>query len=85
VSGIFIIGSIVRTLLIGLIFLYRLLLRPHLCGHCRFMPHCSAYALQALRTQNLGCAVVFIGRRILQCHPWSKRPFFDPPFSGDNV
>ena len=35
--------------LLGLVWLYRLLLSPWLGQHCRYTPSCSQYALDALR------------------------------------
>ena len=46
----------IKTLLIGLVKAYHLLLRPWLGSSCRFVPTCSAYSLQAL--QMHGAAAV---------------------------
>lgn len=37
---------------------------------CRFVPTCSHYAIEALRTHRLGRALSLILRRLGRCHPW---------------
>ena len=39
-------------LLIALVRVYQLTLSPFLGGSCRFLPTCSAYAIEALRTHG---------------------------------
>lgn len=59
-----------RSLLIGIVRGYRLLLSPWLGSACRFEPTCSAYALQALQSHGAmigGCLTL---RRLARCHPW---------------
>jgi len=45
---------------------------------CRFRPTCSAYAQEALEKHVVFVGSVLTLRRLLSCHPFSKRPFFDP-------
>ena len=59
-----------RTLLIGLVRAYQLLLSPYLGGHCRFTPTCSQYALDALRQHGAARGSWLAARRLLRCHPW---------------
>ncbi len=63
-------GAIVAKILSGPIHLYRYLVSPLLPMSCRYLPSCSDYALQALKThgptRGLGLAV----RRLARCHPW---------------
>ncbi len=54
---------------IGLIWAYRFTLSPVLGGHCRFMPTCSRYALEAYRTRNPFTASYLVLWRLLRCHP----------------
>ncbi len=60
-----------KYLLIGLIRVYQYTLRPFIGAHCRFEPHCSAYAIDACRThgalRGLGLSVW----RVLRCNPWN--------------
>lgn len=49
---------------------YRLLLSPWLGHHCRYLPTCSAYALEALETHG-GLHGGFLAlRRLARCNPW---------------
>lgn len=59
-----------RTILIRLIDLYRLLLSPWIGGHCRFEPSCSCYAREAIaRHGTLRGAALALGR-IGRCQPF---------------
>ena len=55
---------------IALIRLYQLTLSPVVGGGCRFVPSCSAYAIDAIRmhgaVQGSGLAL----RRVSRCHPF---------------
>lgn len=59
-------------LLIALVKAYRLAFAPFFGPCCRFVPSCSHYAEQALRThgprRGLGLAL----RRIARCHPFAR-------------
>jgi putative membrane protein insertion efficiency factor len=49
---------------------YQYTLRPILGPHCRFHPHCSDYALEALAAHGALRGSWLAGRRILRCNPW---------------
>lgn len=59
-----------KSLLLGLIRLYRLLLSPWLGGQCRFYPSCSAYASEAIEVHGALKGSWLALRRILRCGPW---------------
>ena len=59
-----------RTLLIGLVRGYRLLLSPWVGQSCRFAPTCSVYAIQALEKHGAVVGAGLAGWRILRCNPW---------------
>jgi len=57
--------------------IYRLVFGTSVAA-CRYSPTCSAYAQEALEKHGLFRGSVLTFRRLLSCHPFSKRPFFDP-------
>lgn len=59
-----------RTVLIGIVKAYRLLLSPWLGSACRFEPTCSVYALQALETHGAALGSYLAATRLMRCHPW---------------
>lgn len=58
------------TVLRGAITCYQWTLRPLLGPHCRFEPHCSAYAKEALATHGATRGAWLAAGRILRCNPW---------------
>lgn len=59
-----------KSLLIGLVKAYRLLLSPWLGSSCRFEPTCSVYSLQALERHGAAMGSYLTLRRLVRCHPW---------------
>lgn len=64
-------------LLIAIIRVYQLTLSPFLGGSCRFLPTCSAYSIEALRTHGARKGMVLAVRRLARCHPFG-RSGYDP-------
>jgi uncharacterized protein len=50
---------------------------PYTRPRCRFLPTCSAYALEALRRHGAARGLRLSIRRLLRCHPWGKSGY-DP-------
>lgn len=57
---------------------YRAIISPFLGHNCRFHPTCSAYALEALALHGAIRGGWLAARRILRCHPFTKKGFVDP-------
>ena len=57
--------------LIGLVRLYQYTLRPVIGAQCRFEPHCSAYAIDALRVHGALRGTALAAWRVLRCNPWN--------------
>ena len=59
-------------ILISIIKIYQYLLSPLSGNRCRFMPSCSEYFIEALKTQGLYKGLYLGLKRILKCHPFEK-------------
>ena len=55
---------------------------PHLGHHCRFVPTCSEYAMQALATHGLLKGVLLTVWRLLRCQPFAKFGYDPVPPKG---
>jgi uncharacterized protein len=63
---------IVRAALLAPIRLYQRFISPLLPRRCKYLPTCSDYAVQAVRTYGPARGFVLAGWRLLRCNPWSK-------------
>jgi putative membrane protein insertion efficiency factor len=61
--------SLAARPLIFCVRLYQAVLGPLLGGHCRFVPTCSEYAIEALRRRGAVTGSWLTLRRLLRCHP----------------
>ena len=61
--------NILTIILIKLIKGYRYLLSPMLGHSCRYLPTCSDYSIEALKTFGLFRGLFLSIKRILSCHP----------------
>ena len=61
--------NIFTTILINLIKGYRFLISPLLGHSCRYLPTCSEYSIEALRTCGFIKGLFISLKRILSCHP----------------
>lgn len=57
-------------ILVVLLTFYRRLVSPLLGQHCRFLPSCSAYALEAVETHGAARGGWLAIRRVARCHPF---------------
>jgi putative membrane protein insertion efficiency factor len=63
--------SPVSRLLTLLVRAYQLVFRPILPPACKFVPSCSDYAIEALRTHGAVQGVLLAGWRVLRCNPFT--------------
>ncbi len=61
--------NILTQILIGLIKVYKLIISPYLGPSCRYLPTCSEYSIEALKTYGLLKGTFISLKRILSCHP----------------
>ena len=59
-----------RTLLVLFVRGYQVALSPLFGGQCRYMPSCSAYAIEALEKHGAARGSWLAARRVLRCHPF---------------
>ena len=69
--------NIFTHLLIKFIKLYKYLISPMISPSCRYLPTCSEYSIEALRTYGFSKGLMLSFKRILSCHPWGNSGF-DP-------
>ncbi len=63
--------------LIKFIKIYKYLISPLIGPSCRFLPTCSEYSIEALKTFGFSKGLLLSIKRITSCHPWGKSGF-DP-------
>ena len=68
--------------MVALIRFYQRRIIPHLGHHCRFVPTCSEYAVQALQIHGPLKGSVLAVWRILRCNPFGKFGFDPVPPKG---
>ena len=61
-----------KRALIALVMFYRKRVSPLSVPKCRYIPTCSAYALEAIAKYGAGKGSLLALRRILKCHPFRK-------------
>ena len=69
--------NIFTSILIKLIKCYKFLISPLLGQSCRYLPTCSEYSIEALKTYGFFKGLFLSIKRILSCHPWGQGGF-DP-------
>ena len=61
--------KIISNILIGLINIYKKIISPYLTPSCRYLPTCSEYTIECLKTYGLIKGISKSTKRILSCHP----------------
>lgn len=66
-----------KALLLFLIRFYRKNISPMFPPSCRFLPTCSAYALEAIEVHGALRGSWLALRRLLKCHPFHRQNSFE--------
>ena len=69
--------NIFTQLLIKFIKIYKYLISPLIAPSCRYLPTCSEYSIEALKTYGFIKGLSLSLKRIMSCHPWGNSGF-DP-------
>ena len=69
--------NIFTYILIKFIEIYKYLISPFIGPSCRYLPTCSEYSIEALKTYGLSKGLMLSLKRIMSCHPWGNSGF-DP-------
>jgi len=76
------IGWPIRSLLLGLIWIYRHTISPILPPTCRYHPSCSAYGFEALQVHGAAKGTVLTAWRVLRCNPFTPGGLDPVPARG---
>ncbi len=76
------VGWPIRSLLLGLIWIYRHTISPILPPTCRYHPSCSAYGFEALQVHGAAKGTVLAGWRVLRCNPFTPGGLDPVPAKG---
>lgn len=67
-----------KTVLLKLIRFYQKQISPAIPPRCRYIPTCSQYAFEAVTKYGALKGGYLTVRRLLRCHPFSRRGPYDP-------
>lgn len=62
----------IKYLPLGMVYLYRWLIRPLLTPSCRYYPSCSSYAIEAINVHGAVKGTFLSVKRICRCHPFRQ-------------
>jgi putative membrane protein insertion efficiency factor len=65
------VSALVASALIAMIRAYQIAVRPLLIGSCRFVPSCSDYFIEAVRTHGCIRGTLMGLWRVCRCNPFS--------------
>tara|TARA_B100002019_G_C20797693_1_gene369715 strand:- start:70 stop:309 length:240 start_codon:yes stop_codon:yes gene_type:complete len=69
--------NIFTHILIKFIKIYKYFISPFISPSCRYLPTCSDYSIEALRSYGFFKGLMLSLKRIMSCHPWGNSGF-DP-------
>ena len=78
-------GSLLAWPLLGLVWIYRILISPLLGANCRYHPTCAVYAEPALRLHGAFKGGWLVLQRVGRCHPWGGSGFDPVPETDEDT
>ena len=60
---------IIINILVAFIKIYKLIISPYITPSCRYLPTCSEYTMDCLKTYGLAKGLFKSIKRIFSCHP----------------
>ncbi len=70
-----------QLLLLGLVYLYKILISPILPKSCIYTPSCSTYSVEAIKKFGPIKGFFYSVKRIVSCNPFSKGGFDPVPYN----
>ncbi len=67
-----------KKVLLAMIRFYGRNISPYFPARCRFIPTCSAYAMEAINKYGAAKGLFLAVKRFLRCHPFYKGDPYDP-------
>tara|TARA_B100001175_G_C19376668_1_gene574467 strand:+ start:414 stop:665 length:252 start_codon:yes stop_codon:yes gene_type:complete len=61
--------KIISYTIISIIKIYRMFISPYLSPSCRYLPTCSEYAIDSIKSYGLIKGLTKAIKRVLSCHP----------------
>ena len=71
-----------KKIFIAPIKFYKKFISPLLGNHCRYLPTCSEYMMQAIEIHGVVKGLILGVWRILRCNPWAKGGYDPVPTKG---
>lgn len=65
-------SKITIFLLVLMLRAWKMMISPYLGNHCRFIPTCSVYAINALQLHGLIAGGWLTVKRLVRCNPWCE-------------
>lgn len=66
------VSTLLSGVAVAVIRLYQWTVRPLIGPRCRFVPHCSDYAIEAYERHGPAVGSWLTAKRLGRCHPWCK-------------
>jgi len=61
-----------KSVVLGLLRVYKRWISPAFPPACRYVPTCSEYAMEAVERYGVACGGAMAAWRVLRCHPLAK-------------